>query len=720
MFYRKNISEKISSAEARLRGDKARDAGEWGAAVEHYNIYLAANPNNFGIWVQKGNCAKEAKLFDIAMDAYQQAIDLNATDADVHLQLGHLFKMQGKKTSALAAYRKSLEINPGGTEAFRELAQLGDKKRAELIVTKTAADSSRFTIDISDLIFYFRHHPRVSGIQRVQVELIRNFLRDWPDCSFIQMDPDGTLYALPSGSVVELIELIDSSDRTVEDLVAFTDDMHRSASVFDASKPRVYVLLGAFWVFPVIPHKMAELRSKGWKIVAYIYDLIPITHSEFCEKKLVTQFTTIFYTIAYSVDQILTISEHVKREVESKLRPLGLDIPVSAVPLAHEMKAVEEDIDGQDWLDEKGLDEPYVLCVGTIEVRKNHVLLFNIWRNLERARGELTPKLVLVGRAGWRVSDFMEQLEVTDFVSKRILILNDLSDPQLTTLYRNAMFTVFPSFEEGWGLPVGESLVHGKLCLASNSSSIPEVGGDLVRYFDPYNGNAAQALIEQYIDNAELRRGAEEHLRKNFKPRKWSDVAGVFRSTLEQQWLQDLATGQSKPNLPELLQGQEYRVGTAALNLRRKEDLQARAIISCLLADWNNSEGFGAWAKKNSARVCFRVSPEIERVTVYLNLVIPNNIDSKDIIIKLNRSNSNESPRYTVKENTPVAFECNVDNGIVDFRVVTLGNYSEPDSDNRTLYCGMVSLAYVSSSDTAARLRFLERTILQLNAGYSR
>ncbi|GAU82914.1 glycosyltransferase [Bosea sp. BIWAKO-01] len=701
-------------------GDKARDARDWSAAVDHYSAHLRARPNDFGIWVQKGNCAKEARQFAVAFEAYQHAIGLNTTDSDVHLQLGHLFKMQGQRANALASYRKALELNPDGIEAFRELTQLGDKKRAELIVNRTAAETAQFVIDISDLIFYFRHHPRVSGIQRVQVELIRNFLRDWPDCGFVQMDPDGTLYALPSDSVSEFIELIDSSDRTVADLVEFTDKMHLGAAVFDSSKPRVYVLLGAFWVFPVIPQKMVELRSKGWKIVAYIYDLIPITHSEFCEKKLVNQFTTIFYTIAYAVDQILTISEHVKREVESKLRPLGLDIPVSAVPLAHEMKAVEEDVDGQEWLAENELDQPYVLCVGTIEVRKNHVLLFNVWRNLERARGEATPKLVLVGRAGWRVSDFMEQLEVTDFVSKRIVILNDLSDPQLVTLYRSAMFTVFPSFEEGWGLPVGESLVQGKLCLASSSSSIPEVGGDLVKYFDPYNAKAAQTLIEQYIDDENLRASDERCLKENFKPRRWSDVSRVFRDALQKRWSPETLSLESKRNPPELVEGQDYQVGTASLNLRRKEDLRARAIISCLVGDWNNGEAFGAWAKKSAARVCFRAAPGIKKVTVYLTLTLPGNIGSNEIAIRTAKATSNDPCRFFVRGHQPIAFECDVDeDGVVDFRIVTMGRYSDMPGDSRKLYCGLVALTYVRTDDVSARLRILERTIFQMGAGQS-
>lgn len=64
----------------------------------------------------------------------------------------------------------------------------------------------------------------------------------------------------------------------------------------------------------------------------------------------------------------------------------------------------------------------------------------------------------------------MEQLESTSYLNGTIKILHDLSDWELAELYRSAMFTVFPSFEEGWGLPVGESLIFGRPCIASNTS----------------------------------------------------------------------------------------------------------------------------------------------------------------------------------------------------------------------------------------------------------
>jgi glycosyltransferase involved in cell wall biosynthesis len=586
MFTKQADERGVTPSQLQQNGDRARDLRDWAAAVQAYGAYLELRSDDCPIWVQKGNCAKEAKMFEVAENAYLRAISLNQDDHDVHLQLGHLYKMQGLRGRAIAAYKRSLNINPGSAETYRELVGLGEKKAANLIIRTKESDRAKYVLDISDLIFYFRHHPRVSGIQRVQVEIIKHFLQGWRDCAFVQMDSNGALFLLSRDFVKELIDLLDSPDRSVADIVKFTDDMRLGVTPFDLTKPRVYILLGAFWVFPIIPQKMIELRQKGWKVVAYIYDLIPITHSEFCERNLVTQFTTVFYTIAHAVDQILTISEHVKNEVVSKLDGIGIHIPVEAIPLAHELKPSDSFFEAEKWLSEKGLDEPYVLCVGTIEVRKNHSLLFNVWRALQRTRSEPLPKLIFVGRAGWRVGDFMEQLKVTNYCGGRIEILNDLSDDELNALYDGALFTVFPSFEEGWGLPVGESLMHGKLCLASNSSSIPEVGGDFVAYFDPYSVKDATALMERYIDQQTLRKEAEDRLAKEFRPRLWKDVATTFQQRVEARW-SSLNMSKPKKTLPPKLEDNLlYSVGITDLDLQSEYDLRGRIVVSCLGSDW--------------------------------------------------------------------------------------------------------------------------------------
>src|SRR5260370_4260389 len=162
----------------------------------------------------------------------------------------------------------------------------------------------------------------------------------------------------------------------------------------------------------------------------------------------------------------------------------------------------------------------YVLLVSTIELRKNHRLLVRVWqRLLERHGTNLVPNLVFAGKIGWLVDDLLDDLQASDCLNGKIVLLRSLSDAELQQAYRSCLFTVFPSLSEGWGLPIAESLAHGKFCLASNRTSIPEVGGDLIDYFDPSDDDDALAKIERMLFQPGYVTEREARLRAEYLPR---------------------------------------------------------------------------------------------------------------------------------------------------------------------------------------------------------
>jgi glycosyltransferase involved in cell wall biosynthesis len=95
------------------------------------------------------------------------------------------------------------------------------------------------------------------------------------------------------------------------------------------------------------------------------------------------------------------------------------------------------------------------------------------------------------------------------------------------------LFTVFPSLCEGWGLPIAESLMHGKFCVASNRTSIPEVGGDLVDYFDPSDEADALAKIERLLLDPDYLAAREARLKSEYRPRSWADCVHTLIGTLD-------------------------------------------------------------------------------------------------------------------------------------------------------------------------------------------
>jgi glycosyltransferase involved in cell wall biosynthesis len=168
----------------------------------------------------------------------------------------------------------------------------------------------------------------------------------------------------------------------------------------------------------------------------------------------------------------------------------------------------------------------YALIVSTIEARKNHILLFRVWRRLlEEMPREQIPTLVFAGRVGWLVSDLMQQLRNADFLGGKIMLVEDPTDDELERLYTGCRFTLFPSLYEGWGLPVTESLSFGKPCIISHATSLPEAGGHLARYFDPENGGEAYSVIRHAIETPEETEAWAEQVRREFKPVTWDESA---------------------------------------------------------------------------------------------------------------------------------------------------------------------------------------------------
>jgi glycosyltransferase involved in cell wall biosynthesis len=102
--------------------------------------------------------------------------------------------------------------------------------------------------------------------------------------------------------------------------------------------------------------------------------------------------------------------------------------------------------------------------------------------------------------------------------------MTEVSDDKLTELYENCLFTLYPSFEEGWGLPVEESMVYGKLCITSNRSSMPEVGKKYADYVEPDDINSIVNAIIQALD-PDYRKNREKLIQETFKPNSWESCA---------------------------------------------------------------------------------------------------------------------------------------------------------------------------------------------------
>lgn len=120
--------------------------------------------------------------------------------------------------------------------------------------------------------------------------------------------------------------------------------------------------------------------------------------------------------------------------------------------------------------------------------------------------------------------DFQSILRATGYCNGLIGVVEEPLDHELAYLYRNCLFTVYPSFYEGWGLPIGESLWFKKPVVASKTSSMAEVGGNMVDYVDPYSPSDIKRAIMKLITDVSYRNSRIEGISKATL-RSWDDVA---------------------------------------------------------------------------------------------------------------------------------------------------------------------------------------------------
>ncbi len=299
----------------------------------------------------------------------------------------------------------------------------------------------------------------------------------------------------------------------------------------------VLLVLGAPWAVPGQGALLRTLKERsGVTAHLLLYDLIPVRHPEWCTRHAVSLFTTWLEESLPLFDRILAISRHTAADVEAYAAERGLRLPgpVRPIPIGTGFAAAP----GEQSPAPAGLPAPgsYVLFVSTLEARKNHALAVRVWRSLVdevragRRPPSSVPTLVFAGRVGWMVADLLQQLDNMRWLGGRIRLIHDPTDAELEALYRGCLFTLFPSFFEGWGLPVTESLSFGKPCLASSATALPEAGGALGRYFDPGDAGSALREIALLLDSPDELSAWQDRVAREFRPTLWAETA---RAVLE-------------------------------------------------------------------------------------------------------------------------------------------------------------------------------------------
>lgn len=260
--------------------------------------------------------------------------------------------------------------------------------------------------------------------------------------------------------------------------------------------------------------------TKQVKLVYIVYDLIPIYQQHTFGPGLTDRYSWYLYNILKSGDYLLPISKATERDLIKYAHEIGIfELPEMAVI------RLGDDIQERDQGKKPGFidDDDFAISVGTIEARKNHLELYYAYKLAAQRKIDLAH-MYIIGKPGWLTHDvlyfFQHDIEVKDKVS----IVHSVSDEELTWMYKNALFTVYTSQYEGWGLPVAESLAFGTPCITSNTSSMAEIAPDIANYVSPYDPAQLLDNMSRYSKRSNSLEKRQE-VQKSYICHPWSEVA---------------------------------------------------------------------------------------------------------------------------------------------------------------------------------------------------
>ena len=268
-------------------------------------------------------------------------------------------------------------------------------------------------------------------------------------------------------------------------------------------------------------------RSLTIPTVLTIYDLSLLKHGSYHPKDRVAHFRRHFFRRLNKVDRVITLSYFVRDEIVGKL-----DFPpnkVTAIPLAP-AKIFSRRSDSMvcRYLSDNKIAQPFLLSVATNEPRKN---LVGLIQALECTRSD--NLLVLVGGSGWLNQDVVTQIKRED-IRRRIVRLGHVSDEELALLYSGALALVYPSFYEGFGLPILEAMACGCPVICSDRGAMAEVAGDAAYLVNPRDIPALAEALEAVLADDSLRQSLVARGYKRCAEFSWEQTAQKTVATFQQ------------------------------------------------------------------------------------------------------------------------------------------------------------------------------------------
>lgn len=300
------------------------------------------------------------------------------------------------------------------------------------------------------------------------------------------------------------------------------------------NSPDTLVCVGSPWEYSDI-HSIKSLKDRrGFRFVAMCHDIIPLQFPCFYKQSDVIAFRQ-YYDEAFPLaDLVVFIARTTERDALAYCKKHHIKINNTCIVPPGADAAVPKP--GLNTALPPGLQRgQYALLVSTVEPRKGHQMIYNVWLRLlaEGVPQKKAFKLVFAGRPGWNVNKLIRQLKDDARLGGSFQLLTSMDDDQLAALYEGAAFCLYPSVYEGYGLPVVEAFFRQKALLASTGGAIPEVVGGFSPCLDPHDESQWYSMLKLWILDPAARVPYETAIRSRFRPTSWGASAQQFFQIIE-------------------------------------------------------------------------------------------------------------------------------------------------------------------------------------------
>ncbi|WP_269586053.1 glycosyltransferase family 4 protein [Roseibium sp. Sym1] len=272
-----------------------------------------------------------------------------------------------------------------------------------------------------------------------------------------------------------------------------------------------------------------ELRSEyRADFVFFIHDIIPILFPEYVRADTVSAHHKRMQTIAEFRPFLIVNSSETQKTINAYFSGRNWPQPRSDVALIGvEDKFLSECPDAGP---AKGPN--HFVMLGTIEPRKNHLLILNLWRDLVESRTPNMPKLFVIGRRGWENENIIHMLDRCPAVRDHVIELSGVSDQTVSGILKSARALLFPSFVEGWGMPVVEALSMGVPVICSDIPVLHEAGQDVPDYIHPLDFTTWRETILSYNEANSPQRARQLKRLESYRAPRWHEHWSALETAL--------------------------------------------------------------------------------------------------------------------------------------------------------------------------------------------